>query len=414
MKNWRADAAVIGGGAAGMLASALAAERGIRTVVFEPNPYTGKKLGITGKGRCNVTNEASAREVMEQIPTNGRFLFSALHRFGPADVMEMFESLGVPLKTERGGRVFPASDKAEDIVAALRRRMRRAGVELIHERVTEILTENGAVKGVRTEAGAYPCRAAVLCTGGISYPGTGSTGDGYKLASACGHTVVQPRGSLVPLEAAGTLCGLLQGLALKNIRITVFENEKPIFTDFGELLFTHFGLSGPVVLSASAHMRRYDSCRYRAEIDLKPALDPETLDRRVLSDLDKYKNSDFCNGLGDLLPRKMIPQIPELCGIDPRKKCHSVTREERGALVRLLKAFPVEITGPRPAAEAIITSGGVSVREVDPGTMQSRLTRGLFFAGEILDVDAYTGGFNLQIAWSTAYAAAMGLETDGA
>ena len=399
---------VVGGGAAGLMAAGFAAQAGARVTLFETNPKVGRKLYITGKGRCNLTNNSSVQTVLENVPVNPRFLYSALGQFTPADVMDFFEAQGVPLKTERGGRVFPVSDKAADIIDVLYAFVRRAGVTVRSETVTEVLTgEDGAVRGVRTAAGETAGDRVIVATGGASYPATGSTGDGYRFARALGHTIVPPRPSLVPLVEAGETCQKMMGLSLKNVTLRVFENDKKIYEDFGEMLFTHFGVSGPLVLSASAHMRHFGSKAYRLEIDLKPALDEKTLDKRLLSDFEKHKNSDFINALGDLLPRKMIPVVVELAGIDPREKVHSVTRAQRQGLVRLLKAFPVEISGARPIAEAIVTTGGVSVREVSPKTMESKKIPGLYFAGEVLDVDAYTGGFNLQIAWSTGRLAGL-------
>ncbi|MBR7081975.1 MAG: NAD(P)/FAD-dependent oxidoreductase [Oscillospiraceae bacterium] len=406
MRKISADTVVVGGGAAGMLAAITAAVRGQKTVVIEHSEYTGKKLGITGKGRCNVTNNCSVCEVMDNVPTNGRFLFSALNGFTPSEAMEYFETLGVPLKTERGGRVFPVSDRAADIVCALRREMKRRGVKVLYENAEEILESGGAVIGVKTGETEIECRNVIICTGGASYPATGSTGDGYRFALALGHTVTEPKPSLVPLVSKDHVCAELQGLSLKNIRITVFDGGKrAIFEDFGELLFTHFGLSGPLILSASAHISRFDGDSCRVSIDLKPALDEKTLDKRILRDFEKYSNRDFSNALGDLLPRKMVPVIVERSGVPPETKVNSVTRAQRSELIKTLKAFDITISGTRSVEDAIITRGGVSVKEIDPKTMESKLVTGLFFAGEVIDVDAYTGGFNLQIAWSTAYAA---------
>ena len=389
-----------------MLCSAVLARRGVPVTVLEPNRELGRKLRITGKGRCNVTNNCDERTVLANMPVNGRFLFSALHGLAPADVMALFEGLGVPLKTERGNRVFPVSDRAGDVAAALEAEMRRGGVTVRRTRARGVTAENGAVRAVTTAEGEIPCRAAVIATGGLSYPATGSTGDGLRFAQSLGHTIVPPRASLVPLTSPGTLCRDLMGLSLRNVALSVFEDDQKIYADFGELLFTHFGVSGPLVLSASAHMRRFGERTYRLEIDLKPALDEAALDKRVRADFEKYHNSDFINALNDLLPKKLIPVMVRCSGIDPRCKVHSITREQRGGLVRLMKAFPVPVDGTRPIDEAIITSGGVDVREISPKTMESKRVHGLYFAGEVLDVDAYTGGFNLQIAWSTAYAAA--------
>lgn len=394
--------AVIGAGAAGLMAASAAAQAGAQVVLFEKNAKVGRKIMITGKGRCNVTNDCDVPGVLANIPVNPRFLYSALGKCSPADIMAFFEGLGVPLKTERGNRVFPVSDKALDIVDALFFHVKRLGVRLeLGCTVEGIETRDGAVCGVRVNGKVFAADRVIVATGGASYPATGSTGDGYTFARVLGHTIIPPRPSLVPLVAEGDVCSKLMGLSLKNVRITVRENEKPIFEDFGEMLFTHFGLSGPLILSASAHMRHFGSKQYRVDIDLKPALDEKTLDKRLLSDFEAHKNSDFINALGELLPRKLIPVVVEHSGIDPRVKVHSVTKAQRQALLHLLKAFPVTITGARPIAEAIITTGGVSVKQVSPKTMESKLVKGLYFAGEILDVDAYTGGFNLQIAWAT-------------
>ena len=398
---------VIGGGAAGMMAAIRAAEHGADVTLLEPNERLGKKLNITGKGRCNLTNDAPLSDLLESIPGNGRFLYGAFSRFSPQDTMAFFEDLGVPLKVERGRRVFPVSDRAFDVSAALERRLKRLGVNVCRERARSLVIADGALCGVRTDARELAADAAILATGGASYPATGSTGDGHRMAREAGHTVTPLRASLVPLCERGDRCARMQGLSLKNVAVTVRQDGKAIYEDFGELLFTHFGLSGPVILSASAHMRECGARDYRVELDLKPALDAEKLDKRLLADFEKYANSDFCNALDDLLPQKMIPIIVEESGVPPHKKVHDVTREERHALAQLLKRFTVEIAQTRPVTEAIVTAGGVSVREVEPKTMESKIVKGLYFAGEILDVDAYTGGFNLQIAWSTGHAAGI-------
>ncbi len=403
MKNSTADLAVIGAGPAGMMAAITAARRGARVLVFDPNPRVGKKLRITGKGRCNVTNDCQPRELLEFVRANPKFFKSALYAFPPSSVMEFFEAEGVPLKTERGGRVFPVSDSAGDIAEALARAADRAGVRFVHERVREILTENGAVSGVRTDRGDWPCAAAAVCTGGLSYPATGSTGDGYALARSAGHTVREPYASLVPWEAE-PVCARMQGLSLRNVMLSLYEGEKLLFREQGEMLFTHFGVSGPLMLSASTFMQP-DRYGYRLLLDLKPALTPEKLDERLLRDFAVNANRDFVNALDALLPKKMIPVIVERSGIPERTKVNAVTRAQRQRLRDLLKAFPIELLRPRPVAEAIITAGGVDVAEVQPRTMESRLLPGLYFAGEVLDLDARTGGFNLQIAWSTGHAA---------
>ena len=392
---------VVGGGAAGMMAAISAAEKGSHVTLLEPNERLGKKLNITGKGRCNVTNDAGLEELLANTPKNGKFLYSAFSRFDGRDAKAFFESLGVPLKTERGNRVFPVSDRAFDISGALERRMKALKVVLRRDRAVSLDIRGGAIHGVNGEKGAYPAKAVILATGGVSYPATGSTGEGHRMAAEAGHTVTPLQGSLVPLREQGNDCARMQGLSLRNVSLTVFENEKKIYTDFGELLFTHFGLSGPLILSASAHMRRFEKKTYRVEIDLKPALDEQQLDKRLLSDFTKYANCDFCNALDDLLPQKLISVVVERSGIPPHQKVHEITREQRRELLRALKHFSVPIAGLRPVTDAIVTSGGVKVGEIDPKTMESKIVKGLYFAGELIDVDAYTGGFNLQIAWAT-------------
>lgn len=401
---------MIGGGAAGTLCAALAAGRGLDVVLLEPNRMLGRKLRITGKGRCNVTNDCDAREFISAIPGDGRFLQSAIHKFGTSDTKALFEGLGVALKTERGNRVFPESDRADDIADALTKLARENGVRVLRERATRILTdEAGAVRAVSAGGGEIECEAAVICTGGLSYPGTGSTGDGYRMARELGHTIRPCRPSLVPLESPDAWCREMQGFSLRNVELSAYEDEKLIYKALGEMLFTHFGVSGPLVLSASAHMRRFGECRYRLSIDLKPGLDEKKLDARLLRDFEKYSNREFRNSLGDLAGRAMIPVLVELSGIPGETRTNSVTRQQRAALAQLLKHFPVSLSGPRPIAEAIVTSGGVATTEVNPRTMESKLVPGLYFAGEVLDLDAYTGGYNLQIAWSTAFVAANSL-----
>lgn len=401
---------MIGGGAAGTLCAALAAGRGLDVVLLEPNRMLGRKLRITGKGRCNVTNDCDAREFISAIPGDGRFLQSAIHKFGTLDTKALFEGLGVALKTERGNRVFPESDRADDIADALTKLARENGVRVLRERATRILTdEAGAVRAVASGGGEIECEAAVICTGGLSYPGTGSTGDGYRMARELGHTICPCRPSLVPLESPDAWCREMQGFSLRNVELSAYEDEKLIYKALGEMLFTHFGVSGPLVLSASAHMRRFGECRYRLSIDLKPGLDEKKLDARLLRDFEKYSNREFRNSLGDLAGRAMIPVLVELSGIPGDTRTNSVTRQQRAALAQLLKHFPVSLSGPRPIAEAIVTSGGVATTEVNPRTMESKLVPGLYFAGEVLDLDAYTGGYNLQIAWSTAFVAANSL-----
>lgn len=397
------DGIVIGGGPAGLFAAITAAGRGEHVLLLERNDRLGKKLLITGKGRCNVTNDCPADEVLKNVPRNGRFLFSAMNAFPPERIMDFFATNGCQLKTERGNRVFPVSDRSQSILEALLRAARAAGVEIRTDRIREILTENGAVSGVKGEKATYGCQWVILATGGLSYPTTGSTGDGYSMAERLGHTIIPCEGSLVPLETLGCDAQDMQGLSLRNVDVKLLDAKgKKLFTDFGELLFTHFGVSGPTVLSASAHLKG-DNCRLL--IDLKPALDESKLDARILRDLEMYKNRSMENALTDLLPRSMIPVVLRRLQIDPTMQANSLTKQQRRSLVELLKAFSLTITGKRPVSEAIITSGGVKVSEIDPKTMQSKLVPGLYFAGEVIDCDAYTGGFNLQIAWATAFAA---------
>ena len=402
------DLTVVGGGAAGMLASCIAAENGARVLLLERNGIFGKKLSITGKGRCNLTNDCSITDFLYNVPTGSKFLQSAVNGFKPGDVMSLFESLSVPLKVERGARVFPQSDKASDIVRALERYLDKNGVQTKKCRALGLTTADGRITGVKTDKGIFDTSALILATGGKTYPDTGSTGDGYEMASAIGHTVTPLKASLVPLVADPETCAKMQGLTLKNVRLSVYDGgKKPVFQEQGELLFTHFGISGPLALSASAHMRDFACKKYYALIDLKPALDEKKLDLRILRDFEKYSNRDFSNALGDLLCRLLIPVVIGKSGIPPGIKPHSISREQRLGLGQLLKAFRIDIKGPRPIEEAIITSGGIDLTEINPKTMESKLVKGLFFAGEILDTDAYTGGFNLQIAWSTAHAAAQ-------
>ena len=399
------DGIVIGGGPAGMFAAIVAAQRGQKVLVLERNDRLGKKLLITGKGRCNVTNDCTAEEILQNVPRNSRFLFSAMNAYPPEKIKAFFEENGCALKTERGNRVFPVSDRSQSVLEALQSAMRRNGVVVQTGRVKQIMTADGVVAGVRTEKEQIACKWVILATGGLSYPTTGSTGDGYQMAQALGHTIIPCEGSLVPLETAGTDCQEMQGLSLRNCGVKLLDGKKKVlYKDFGELLFTHFGVSGPTALSASTHLKG-EGCRL--VIDLKPALDETKLNDRILRDLDMYKNRAMENALTDLLPRSMIPVVLRRLEIDPQMQANSLNKQQRRAMVELLKAFSVEITGKRPVAEAIITSGGVKVSEIDPKTMQSKKVPGLYFAGEIIDCDAYTGGFNLQIAWATAYAAGM-------
>ena len=397
------DLIVVGGGPAGMFAAITAARNGAKVLLLEKNDRLGKKLLITGKGRCNVTNDCPAEEVLRNTPRNGRFLYSAMTAFPPESTKQFFENQGCPLKTERGNRVFPQSDRSASILDSLKKALTDQGVTVKTGRVRQILTLEGAVSGVRTDGDEYTAPSVILATGGASYPATGSTGDGYAMAKNLGHRVIPAQGSLVPLETAGEDCRRMQGLSLRNVGVRLLDARgKVLYRDFGELLFTHFGVSGPTVLSASCHLKGEGCCLV---IDLKPALEEGKLDARILRDLELYQNRTMENALTDLLPRSMIPVVLDRLEIDPAMQANSLTKEKRRALVGLLKAFRVEITGKRPVAEAIITSGGVKVSEIDPKTMESKLVPGLYFAGEVIDCDAYTGGFNLQIAWATAFAA---------
>lgn len=396
---------VVGAGAAGLMASGVAAENGNDVLLIERNDRVGRKVMITGKGRCNVTNNCTMiNELINAVPTNGRFLYGAFSRFMPIDTMEFFEDMGVPLKVERGNRVFPESDKAVDIVDALNAFSQDGGAKRIKGRVTELITDDGSVKGVRLEDGEeYEADSVIVATGGASYPLTGSTGDGYDLAKQAGHTIVDLKPSLVPLVCHEGFCSDLQGLSLRNIEITVLDSEtyKEVYKDFGEMLFTHYGVSGPVILSASSHLKDIKPRRYEIHIDLKPAITYEQLDKRIQRDFLENTNKNFINALDALLPKKLVPVIVRLIGIKPSTKVNQITKEQRGRLVNLLKDLRVTVMKFRPIEEAIVTSGGVSTKEIDPKTMESKLCKGLYFAGEVIDVDAYTGGFNLQIAFST-------------
>lgn len=419
MKRWmkkiteKYDLIVIGGGAAGLLAAGTAAENGKKVILFDKNEKLGRKVRITGKGRCNVTNNCDAAGVIAATVGNGRFLYSAINAFSPSDTMAFFEAMGVPLKTERGNRVFPQSDNANDIADALQRYAESNGVTVVKKTVLGISTENGRVTGVSAAGGETYCAGNVLiATGGASYRATGSTGDGYRFARELGHTVVEPRPSLVALTSEDEDCVKMQGLSLKNCGVKIVDNvkKKVIYTDFGELLFTHFGVSGPVILSASAHMRDMAAGRYTLILDLKPALNCDQLDKRLQRDLEKNNNKNFANSLSELLPQKMIDVMVTRSGIPGETKCNSVTREQRKKLLDVLKEFSVEISGFRSINEAVITCGGVSVKEINPKTMESKLVEGLYFAGEVIDVDAYTGGFNLQIAFATGRLAGMSID----
>lgn len=410
----KADLVVIGGGASGLMCAAIAAERGLQVTVLDPNQKPGRKLRITGKGRCNLTNHCDVKTLMQNIPGDGKFLYSAFNRFPPDQVMAWFEAHGLALKTERGNRVFPVSDNANDVADLLVRVCKQNGTRFIRTKANAVISEDGCVCGVAADQLRIACRAVAVCTGGLSYPLTGSTGDGYRIARSFGHSLVPPQASLVPLECREEYCGQMQGFALKNVVLSAFEDDRLIFRELGELLFTHFGVSGPLVLSASAHMRHMDSCRYRLEIDLKPGLDEKKLDARLLRDFEKYANRAYKNALSDLAGHSMIPVLIALSGIPEDTWVHDITREERMRLLHLLKAFPLTVTGKRPIDEAIITSGGINLKEVNPRSMESKLLKGLYFAGEVLDLDAYTGGFNLQIAWSTAYMAGNAIPTEEA
>lgn len=398
---------VVGGGAAGMMAALTAARAGARVMLLERNPKVGRKLYITGKGRCNLTNHCPAEEVLRYTSRNGKFLWSAMRAFPPTETEAFFEELGVQLKVERGNRVFPVSDKAADVIDALFFALKRAGVSILQARAEEVLVQDGQAAAVRTGE-VLPCKAVLLAAGGLSYPATGSTGDGYAMARALGHSIAPTGPSLVPLESPDPDCSAMQGLSLRNVELTVRDSRgRTVFREQGELLFTHFGLSGPLVLSASAHMD-FTQEGYTACIDWKPALDDKTLDARLLRDLAERGNQDCANALGGLLPRSAVPVMARRAGISLNAKACEVRKDQRKALLAALKGFTVEISGPRPIEEAIVTSGGVKVSEVDPKTMMSKKVPGLFFAGELLDVDACTGGFNLQIAWATGHAAGLG------
>ena len=408
----KAELVVIGAGAAGLMAAGTAAENGVDTILLERNERPARKVMITGKGRCNVTNDCrSLQDLITFVPVNGRFLYSAFSNFMPADTIDFFESRGVPLKKERGNRVFPVSDKASDIVDCLVSYAAKNGVRTVNAKAAELIVENGCVKGVKAQDGTvFNAEKVVVATGGVSYPQTGSTGDGYILAKQAGHGIVPVRPSLVPREAHEGFCTDLMGLSLRNIAIKVFDtkkNNKIIYEDFGEMLFTHFGVSGPVILSASSHMREMERGRYKISIDLKPALSEEQLDTRILRDFSENINRNFINALNSLLPKKLVPVIVKLSKIPMAAKVNQITKEQRRNLAVLLKNFTVTITDYRPVEEAIVTSGGVDTKQINPKTMQSKLTEGLYFAGEVIDVDAYTGGFNLQIAFSTGRLAAQ-------
>ncbi len=394
---------VIGAGAAGLMASGISAQYGADVTLIEKNQRVGRKIMITGKGRCNVTNNCDTQTFINNVPVNGKFLYSAINAFTPQDTMDFFENLGLSLKTERGNRVFPQSDKAVSIVDTLYDFVKNNGVKIIYDNAVSLVIKDGSVKAVKCKNQTIYADSVIVCCGGKSYPLTGSTGDGYTFAKQAGHTIVSQKPSLVPLESNDNECKSMQGLALKNVSLKIIDkqSEKVAFSDFGEMLFTHFGMSGPMILSASSHLRDISENKYFASIDLKPALSPEQLDKRIQSDFRENSNKDVSNSFSKLLPRKIIVPVLKRWGVPFDKKCNVITKEERKNLCELLKNFTVDISGFRPIEEAIVTSGGVKTSEINPKTMESKLCKNLFFAGEVIDCDAYTGGFNLQIAWST-------------
>jgi flavoprotein, HI0933 family len=395
---------VIGGGASGMMAAAIASGQGKEVTLLERNEKLGKKLFITGKGRCNVTNSSDMDTFMDNIPGNSNFLYSALYTFSNTDLISFMENLGVKLKVERGNRVFPQSDKSSDIIRALEKLISRNNVKVMYNtKVDDILIVDGQIKGVVCKDREIFCDSLIIATGGKSYPLTGSSGDGYRFAEKAGHSIKKIRPSLVPLVVEEPYIKELQGLSLKNVSVKVIHNDKVIYTDFGEMLFTHFGLSGPIILSSSRFIVDRLPGDVKVVINLKPALDDDSLDKRIQRDFQKYLNKFFKNSLDDLLPQKLIPLVIRLSGIDENKEVNQITKEERKKLVKILSELTFHIKETRPINEAIITAGGVSVKEIDPSTMESKFVKGLYFAGEVIDVDALTGGFNLQIAFSTGY-----------
>ena len=412
---------IIGGGPAGMIAGISAARNGDKVTIIEKMNSCGKKLLITGKGRCNITNSTDLNGFIENTPCNGRFLYGALNNFDNNDIISLLEQEGVKTKVERGGRVFPVSDKSQDVLNALLRILKNLNVKILtNKEVNKIIVKDGQVIGVKIKdvGGAHleelNADKVILATGGKSYPVTGSTGDGYKLAKELGHTITDIKPSLIPLTSKDEECGKLQGLSLRNVEVKLKNNDKIIYQDFGEMLFTHYGVSGPVILSSSAHLIRYKNVDellknggIKLEIDLKPALSEEKLDLRILRDFEEVKNKEFKNSLDKLLPQKLIPVVIEKTRINPYKRVNEITKEERAKIIKILKHFEISINGVRPIEEAIITSGGISIKEINPKTMESKIVKGLYFAGEIIDVDSYTGGFNLQIAWSTGYTAGL-------
>lgn len=398
---------IVGGGPAGMMAAAVAAKRGKKAVIIEKNRDLGRKLLITGKGRCNITNDCDISEFIENVPVNGNFLYSALYSFTNRDLVNLLNKAGLETKVERGGRVFPVSDRAADVLLCLKRILKHYGVKTVCAAVTDIRTDVDGKRVILSGNRAVKCDSVIIATGGVSYPKTGSTGDGYRFAKKMGHTIVTPKGSLVPMELDSKYCAELMGLSLRNAALTVFEDGREIYSDFGEMLFTHYGASGPIILSASSHMRDFDRHKYKIKIDLKSALDEQTLDKRILRDFEANKNKAYINSLDALLPKKLIPVIAELSGIDAHKQVNSISKAERHSLLSCLKSLEFDVRRLRSVTDAIVTSGGVSVKEINPKTMESKIEKGIFFAGEVIDVDAYTGGFNLQIAFSTGYLAGM-------
>ncbi len=398
---------IVGGGPAGMMAAAVAAKRGKRAVIIEKNRDLGRKLLITGKGRCNITNDCDISEFIENVPVNGNFLYSAFYSFTNRDLVNLLNNAGLETKVERGGRVFPVSDRAADVLLCLKRILKHYGVKTVCAAVTDIRTDVEGKRVILSGNRAVKCDSVIIATGGVSYPKTGSTGDGYRFAKKMGHTIVTPKGSLVPMELDSKYCAELMGLSLRNAALTVFEDGRELYSDFGEMLFTHYGASGPIILSASSHMRDFDRHKYKIKIDLKSALDEQTLDKRILRDFEANKNKAYINSLDALLPKKLIPVIAELSGIDAHKQVNSISKAERHSLLSCLKSLEFDVRRLRSVTDAIVTSGGVSVKEINPKTMESKIEKGIFFAGEVIDVDAYTGGFNLQIAFSTGYLAGM-------
>ena len=402
---------IVGAGAAGCMAAVTAAQRGFHVTLFDRNEKIGRKMLITGKGRCNVTNNCDRDTLMSSVVVNSRFLYSAFAALDPQGTMEFFESCGVPLKTERGKRVFPKSDKSTDIIDAFFMKLRELHVRIINESVEQLVIDGGAVGGVRTNRAEYSADNVILCCGGCSYPQTGSDGFGYELAKSAGHTIVKPLPSLIPIITKETWCADVQGLSLRNVTLSLKNSKgKTLYSELGEMLFTHYGITGPLVLSASAHIDITKQNGYTIIIDLKPGLNEEQIDKRIVRDLLEFKNRDIINSLGELLPKNLIPTVVKLADIDPRRKCCEITRIERRSLLQTIKGLTLHFEGFRPIEEAIVTRGGVSVKEIDPKTMQSKLVKGLYFAGEMIDVDAYTGGFNLQIAFSTGCLAGKSLD----